>query len=1498
MGAHGRGCLARIGRAARLGLLVAWAAILLGGSAQAARASTESSGAAGAFAVSEEALSRSLGALGAAPSAERAPGFLGAVALVRESVPGISLRPSKTSPYWACPEGVCEEIIDPPTHRIAPRRVAGGATARFALPTGGPLAGRGLEGNGEGGGYDPQNLQSAYEIPVTGGADQTVALIDAGGFPSAEKDLAVYRERYGLPPCTHASGCFHKVNERGDESNYPGFSQGWESESALDMEMVSAACPECHILMVESSNEGAGLSEADATAARLGATEISNSWGLREAACGADLCEAEAADFDHPGVFVAAASGDYGYDNAQRGWSSPDFPASVPAVVAVGGTSLKRAENARGWSEEAWVDGGSGCSRFPKPAWQTDPACPGRMDADVAADAACESPVSIYDGHWENVCGTSVASPLVAGIEAHASAYARSFPGAEAFYQDPGAVFDVTKGGNGSCTPPKEDAYFCKAQVGYDGPTGNGSPHGPLPLNGTAPPIATSLPASSVSTTAATLNGIVDPDGQSASYRFEYGLTRSYGSSAPVPEGSLGSSGEHVSQSITGLSPESVYHYRLVTTSESGTSYGVDEEFTTAPPSVTSVTPDGGPGAGGTSVTITGANFIGTTAVKFGPSEAESFKVESETSITALAPEGSGPVQVTVISPGGPSATGAGDRFNYERPAPVLAWGWDHGLLGEGGGLDGFEPAEVSGLPEAVALAAGWNTNLAVLSSGRVMAWGENPLGTVGNGTTKTQSSPVGVCAVGVKECPNGPYLEEASAVAEGKAQSLALLKDGTVLAWGSNLFDPIGDETERSPVPVPVCDTAEAPCKPEHYLEEVKAIAAGAFFSLALLKNGTVVAWGADYGGQLGDGNTHDSNIPVPVKGLTGVRAIAAGWASGYALLEDGDVMAWGENVFGELGDATVHKSLVPKAVCAVGAAKRPCSALGEVTAIAGGAANAYALLRNGTVVAWGGNQYGELGDDPPGGLETCTYAVEGVKEKVHCSLAPLTVKNLDEVTAIASDAVDYSPLAELQSGELVSWGANIYGQLGDNAEANSETPVGVCQPYASEPLCPDGPYLGGRVSAMAAGVSDLVSFKSSPGPLLSDVQPDIGPAGGGTPVRITGTGFTGATAVDFGGTEAAEVRVESPDEIQAVTPPGAGAVEITVITPEGTSPATPADRFTYQDAPIALTRSVKAYGHNTAELSATVDPEGTAVTACTFEYGTTAGYESSVPCSTLPGAGTGPVEVTATLSGLAPGTSYHYRARATNEVGTGYGEDEGFSTLADLPGLPTIGRCVKRAGKPRSRYSNAACTTPSAGEDRGKYEWEGWPLLKKGFTGRPGGEIRTTGAHGWDIICSAELRGEYTGAQSALLSLTFKGCDVSGSEGQNACQSAGAASGEIRIATLAGELGFIKSEVREGIPDVSVGWLVHPASGEAVASFSCLDGGSWTVSGAIAGSIGPADEMSTSATLFLGDAEGFEGQPPSAMTVSGESGEEPVSFGSGGFITNEEAIELRALP
>jgi len=317
-------------------------------------------------------------------------------------------------------------------------------------------------------GYGPADLQSAYALNASSGVGQTVAIVDAYDDPNAESDLAVYRSHYGLPACTTANGCFRKVNQSGG-TKYPRANSSWSQEISLDLDMVSAVCPNCRILLVEaSSNSFANLAAAVDEAARLGATEISNSYGGSEYSSETS----DQAHFNHPGVAITVSSGDNGY--------GVEFPAASQYVTAVGGTSLKRASTARGWSETVWSGAGSGCSAYiSKPTWQTDAGCARRAVADVAADADPNTGVAVYDSYasrgakgWLVFGGTSVASPIIAGVYALAG-NASSLTYGSSSYAHLTALFDVTSGSNGSC-----GSYLCTATTGYDGPTGNGTPDG------------------------------------------------------------------------------------------------------------------------------------------------------------------------------------------------------------------------------------------------------------------------------------------------------------------------------------------------------------------------------------------------------------------------------------------------------------------------------------------------------------------------------------------------------------------------------------------------------------------------------------------------------------------------------------------------------------------------------------------------------------------------------------------------------------------------------------------------------------------------------------------------------------------------------------------------------------------------------------------------------------------------------------------------------------
>jgi subtilase family serine protease len=320
-------------------------------------------------------------------------------------------------------------------------------------------------------GYGPSQIQSAYKLSGLSASGRTVAIVDAYNDPTAEADLAVYRSQFGLPPCTTANGCFKKISQTGT-TTYPRTNGGWAQEISLDLDMVSAACPTCHILLVEAKtasfgNLGTAVNRAASTA---GVVAISNSYG------GSDAPDSTYGHYyNHPGIAVTASTGDSGYQGGA-------YPADSKYTVAVGGTSLRTASNARGWSETAWSGAGSGCSAYNTAlaaASSFNTGCSKRAMADVSAVADPQTGVAVYDSTpyqglsgWLVFGGTSASSPIIASVYAlsgNTAGYPSALP-----YQHSSSLFDVTSGSNGSCSP----SQLCHARTGWDGPTGLGSPNG------------------------------------------------------------------------------------------------------------------------------------------------------------------------------------------------------------------------------------------------------------------------------------------------------------------------------------------------------------------------------------------------------------------------------------------------------------------------------------------------------------------------------------------------------------------------------------------------------------------------------------------------------------------------------------------------------------------------------------------------------------------------------------------------------------------------------------------------------------------------------------------------------------------------------------------------------------------------------------------------------------------------------------------------------------
>jgi subtilase family serine protease len=326
-------------------------------------------------------------------------------------------------------------------------------------------------------GYGPADLYAAYNLGTlaTGSTwdwnGQTIAIVDAYDHPYAESDLNVYRSQFGLPPCTTTNGCFRKIDQNGG-NRYPRANCGWAQEISLDLDMASAICPRCKILLVEAaSNSFSNLAAAVNQAVAKGANVISNSYGGSESS---SVVSAYAGAYKHPGVVITASSGDGGY--------GVEIPAAFNTVVAVGGTSLRGSVLTDVWTETVWSGAGSGCSAYvSKPTWQKDAGCVRRTVADVAAVADPATGVAVYDSYscqgakgWLVFGGTSVSAPIIASV--YALAGNASNATAQSLYSTPASLFDVTSGSNGSCG----GSYLCTGGIAYDGPTGNGTPNGML----------------------------------------------------------------------------------------------------------------------------------------------------------------------------------------------------------------------------------------------------------------------------------------------------------------------------------------------------------------------------------------------------------------------------------------------------------------------------------------------------------------------------------------------------------------------------------------------------------------------------------------------------------------------------------------------------------------------------------------------------------------------------------------------------------------------------------------------------------------------------------------------------------------------------------------------------------------------------------------------------------------------------------------------------------
>ncbi len=338
------------------------------------------------------------------------------------------------------------------------RPASGGGTTLITSPT--PI------------GFGPAQFHGAYNVPTTATGTVTVAIIVGYDNPNVKADLDVYNSTFGLPPfpscsTTVLTSCFQKIAQSSKITTNP----SWTMESSLDVQTIHQMCQNCKILLVEGNNNyWSNLMWAVDTAVSKGATVVNNSYAGVESS---GLYSYDS-HFNVPGVAFTAGSGDNGFDVR--------YPAASKYVTGVGGTTLT-IDSSNNWvGESVWKLAGSGCSLYePKPVFQTDTGCANRTVSDVSADADSDTGAAIYNSAgingqtgWFKLGGTSLSAPIISAIYAMAGVT----PGAQEnrvpyVSGNSTNLHDVSTGSNGTC-----GTYLCQGTVGFDGPTGLGTPNG------------------------------------------------------------------------------------------------------------------------------------------------------------------------------------------------------------------------------------------------------------------------------------------------------------------------------------------------------------------------------------------------------------------------------------------------------------------------------------------------------------------------------------------------------------------------------------------------------------------------------------------------------------------------------------------------------------------------------------------------------------------------------------------------------------------------------------------------------------------------------------------------------------------------------------------------------------------------------------------------------------------------------------------------------------
>lgn len=783
-------------------------------------------------------------------------------------------------------------------------------------------------------------------------------------------------------------------------------------------------------------------------------------------------------------------------------------------------------------------------------------------------------------------------------------------------------------------------------------------------------PMATTLAATDIRDVSASFMGSVIAQGSSATVAFEYGLTTSYGNTVTASPATVnGSADTPVSAPITGLLAGTTYHFRVVASGPGGVSAGEDQTFTTSaqatlanltlsegflnpifasattgylvtvPFATTSiaVTPT-------VSVAIASVKINGITVASGAPSDSLGLQVgENTVLIDVDAGDGINAQTYTVKVVRTPAAF----TFDSGATVPLTASGFaptgqtailvlshtpppgtnlmmvkntgSNPIQGSFANLAQGQTVQLTygGIVYSfVADYRGGTGNDLVLrwANSALMTWGSSSDGALGNGGGNKSSVPVPVVMDGVLAG------RTVASVATGGSHGLALCVDGTLVSWGANNYGQLGNGTPGTGyVPSLVDQTGVLAGK------TVIAVATGGGHDLALCSDGTLATWGFNNTGQLGNNSAANSNVPVLVNTtgvLAGKTVIAMGCGGNHSLVlcSDGTLAAWGYNSSGNLGNNSTTASSMPVLVDRSGVLAGK-----TVVSIAVGGSYNLALCSDGTLAAWGDNQYGQLGDNTNG------YAKVPVLVNRTGVLAEKTVV---EISAGAGHS-----LALCSDGTISAWGYNSGGQLGNLSTTYSNVPVQVTQ---------SGVLAGKTVVGISAGGNHSLALNSD-GTLAAWGANDAGQLGNGTTLNSSVPTLIPSNSIGAGARFVAIAGGYSYSLALVASPP----------------------------APVVTMVAATDIIDKGAVLNASVNANGGSA-SLSFEYGLTPSYGAAVIASPLSASGNSPTAARAEIGGLTAGTVYHFRLVATSEFGTTKGEDMTFTTttygtLAGL--LPSSG-------------------------------------------------------------------------------------------------------------------------------------------------------------------------------------------------------------------------------